>query len=297
MAQMLRPAEVAFLSSLADHRLLTSAQLSNLHALNQRTARRTLQTLCDAGLAEAVTQIGVGRGRPERVLAITRQGITHLRGAGILDPVSGTKAADSRRPGNVDHQLLINWFRIRLIQMERLAPQIKTRFLSSTAPPSNSNTIHAGSTATVELIPDGIIAISHYAQQKTLLFFLEADMGTEPIASDRAGATDIRRKVTAYQAWFIGGTYKQYEQAFCSPLKGFRVLLLAHGNARLDALCRSVCRWPDTDFIWLADQAQMHAHGLGAPIWLRGGNTTLGPHSILGNAMPKSMAIKPAKKS
>ena len=53
------------------------------------------------------------------------------------------------------------------------------------------------------MIPDGVFTISH--QEKTLLFFLEVDMGTETLASTKQGTGDVRQKIINYQSLFYNG--------------------------------------------------------------------------------------------
>jgi hypothetical protein len=134
-----------------------------------------------------------------------------------------------------------------------------------------------------QLIPDGVFSITHREiGGKTLLFFLEVDMGTETIASMDRVSKDIRRKVSNYQELFRSGTYKRYESVLKSKLNGFRLLFLANSEARLISLCRLAREMPPSDFIWLTDQGRMFSHGLAAKIWTRGGRNENPPQSILG---------------
>lgn len=61
-------------------------------------------------------------------------------------------------------------------------------------------------------VPDGVLWITHAGRQMTLLFFLEVDMGTEPIASGRSRSLDIRQKILNYQSCFRMRRYERYEQ-------------------------------------------------------------------------------------
>ncbi|MGA2497744.1 MAG: hypothetical protein ABSH20_08385, partial [Tepidisphaeraceae bacterium] len=126
--------------------------------------------------------------------------------------------------------------------------------------------------------------------QKTLLFFLEVDMGTESIQSERPDASNIRGKFDAYITCFASGAYKRFEHVFCSSLNGFRVLLVCNSLGRFRALCRHIAQWPDSGFVWVTHEQCLHEYGLGAPIWAPGGRLDVAPQSLLGSTMPPKLA-------
>ena len=137
----------------------------------------------------------------------------------------------------------------------------------------------------IGIIPDGVFSITDSEQKKTLLFFLEVDMGTESVAGASPTPNNVRQKILNYRGYFQCGRYKRYEKEWNCELNGFRLLILVNMRARLVALCRLVMEMPPSDFIWLTDQEQMFKHGLGAKIWLRGGKDEIPPQSILGAQM------------
>ena len=120
----------------------------------------------------------------------------------------------------------------------------------------------------------------------TLLFFLEVDMGTEPLARSASTGRDIRGKILNYQRCFRQSQYKRYEKVFGAALRGFRLLFLTHNESRLQSLCRQVQKMPPSDFVWLTDEARMTSQGVHATIWARGGQLDSPLQSILGNEMP-----------
>ena len=117
---------------------------------------------------------------------------------------------------------------------------------------------------------------------KTLLFFLEADMSTETLASADKDSKDVRQKIINYQTLFRSGHYKRYARVFDASINGFRLLFLANTSARLAALCRLIKEMPPSDFVWLTDQELMFSHSLSAEIWVRGGRDNESLQSILG---------------
>ena len=73
-----------------------------------------------------------------------------------------------------------------------------------------------------EFIPDGVFTITNAELKKSLLFFLEVDMGTETVASPKRDLKDIRQKIVNYQALFRTGQYKRYEKILKADVNGFR---------------------------------------------------------------------------
>ena len=198
----------------------------------------------------------------------------------------------------LDHQLLINWFRIHLLALEKYSPQLKTYYLSSVGPfsPTPTDGILSvydrvrdceNTDQWKEFIPDGVLAISHSQKDvtKSLLFFLEVDMSTEPLASPVERGCDLRQKVINYQTYFRTQRYKRYEEVWNCRFNGFRLLFMTNNANRATAVSRLVQEMPPSDFIWIADQEQMFVKGLGGSIWARGGKEQNPPQSILGSTL------------
>jgi hypothetical protein len=127
--------------------------------------------------------------------------------------------------------------------MERLIPQLSVNYLSpgfqSLAPIKGDRLPLLEQVRTknsqkefIEFIPDGVFSITNEEISKTLLFFLEVDMGTETIASMDRDPKDIRQKILNFQALFHSSNYKRYEHIFNSILNGFRLLFLTNTASR-----------------------------------------------------------------
>lgn len=300
MPSDLTSTDLELITLIAEHRVLATGQLARLCGKDAHRIRRAVVGLEKMGLV-AVSQGGVGlgrdRGRPEKVLSLAPIAVELLKAQGHLDTTTPVDQVTATGMPHTKHQLLLNWFRVILAEMERCRPQFNVRFLAGNSPltprrPDGRELIYeeASSTEpgkrTVAFIPDGVFWITHRDRQMTLLFFLEVDMGTEPIETGRSGGRDIRQKILNYQSYFHMHRYERYEQATGARLKGFRVLFLAHTAWRLAALCRLVRETPPSDFIWLTDQIRMFAQGLQAPIWARGGRIDSPLESILGREVP-----------
>jgi hypothetical protein len=276
------------LSSIADYKVLTVKQLSILSQRSGQVVRRRMRALVKEGLiATTMDGYGGGKGRPEDLLFLTEKGARILEGNGILDAVSAACKTGDRFP--IDHVLLSNWFRIHLIQIERSISGLSIQYRGDSI--SFAEQID-GQKRPTEFIPDGVFAITRVCENpKTLLCFLEVDMGTETVASTDRNDKGLRQKVLNYQMLFRTGQYKRYESVFNAKLNGFRLLFLTHSNSRLISLCKLVREMPPSDFIWLVDQERLFSHGLAAKIWARGGRNEQEPQSIVGAELACELPI------
>ena len=284
------------LSILAEYRCLSLVQLSLLSGRNLKALRRRVAQLRERDAVE-VCQRGYGRsrGRPEHVVMPTRQTVQHLlEKNGIA--AKGKREIFSKFPTTeLDHQLLVNWFRIHLQALEKSPHPLQTDFLAPTSPflaklPNGHLPVYdrieegEGDDRWEEFIPDGVFTISYGKEDagRSLLLFLEVDMGTEPLAAPDRGGRDLRQKILNYQSYFRSQRYKRYEEFWKCRFSGFRLLFIANTNARQSAISRLVQEIPPSNFIWVTDQQRMFRQGLGAPIWERGGKNQTAPQSILG---------------
>jgi hypothetical protein len=130
------------------------------------------------------------------------------------------------------------------------------------------------------VIPDGIFSITDAQQGKSLLFFVEIDMGTESLSGSSPGT--IRAKINNYEQILRAKSYKKFEQHLNGSFCGFRVLFVANTHNRLAQLSRLAKSVKSADLVWLTDQESLFKNGLSDRIWIRGGRTEEGLFSILG---------------
>ncbi|MFC1805869.1 replication-relaxation family protein [Planctomycetota bacterium] len=284
--------------SLAEHRVLTTSHLSALQQRNTPALRRRMRVLASADLVWS-SDAGLNErpGRPERIHSLTEKGAQLLQEKGVLSadvPPSQMTGRDIRCLG---HLLFLNDVRVHLAMLGRVVPDLAVQFLSpgslqpgagSEAVPIIHERFHTqdGPDGLIEFTPDGVFTVSHAATGRALLFFLEADMGTEALVSVRHRRRDVRQKITNYQACFSLKRYKRYEGIFGGSFRGFRLLLAASSSERHGALCELVRRMPPCDFIWLTDRDSMQSEGIWSAIWVRGGCPDRQLESILGSQMP-----------
>ena len=295
----------SLLATIAEYRVLTTSQVTAIQHKSRQVVRRRLRQLEEAGVILSTPRgLGHSRGRPEKMVSLTQQGLDRisddhpvLRGMPIHQ-INGDKIRC------MEHQLLTNWFQIHLAQVKHVIPALSIRFLSPDSPFLKRDNhdmpyIYEQSSGKGKsrkaggFTPDGVFSITHGESQKTLLFFLEVDMGTESMATLKREARDIRQKIINYQEYFRSNRYKRYEDHWHCKFKGFRLLFLAHTNSRLSVLSRLTREMPPSDFIWLTGLDQMFKQGLSAEIWIRGGKQEAAPGSILTSQLACQAPILP----
>lgn len=288
------------LVSLAEYRILGVGQLARLCDRNVRALRRRLRCLEQQGMVQIDGQpLGRGRGRPEGLVSLRNQAVGWLQAKGLL---SLSVPADGVTAGGInarDHQLLVNEVRLQLTQIPRIVPSMSLQFLSPMSPwamdpedgyPLVHERFQPGGDEAeqIDFVPDGVFTITDDQLGKTLLFFLEVDMGTETLADPRRGKRDVRQKIVNYKAALRAHRYKRYQQLWGREVRGFRLLFVAHSWKRMAALCHLVRDMPPSAFTWLTDRAALLSKGVWAAIWAQGGQSDHPRESILDARMPGS---------
>jgi len=292
MTSKITKGDIKILSLIAEYKLLTVKQLSAITQRTLQVVRRRLRHLEHEHIIIWKERgFGSGRGRRENIIIMTQKGLELLHHNEILS--AHAKYITDTTPESIfiDHDILVNWILIYLLQIERDNPQFAVRHFTT-----SSHNLKMGnadnpflqerftndetSEDTLTMIPDGVFTISH--KEKTILFFLEVDMGTETLASTKHEPRDVRQKIINYQSLFRSNHYKRYEKIFNATINGFRLLFLSNTFSRMKKICDLVQEMPPSDFIWITDQNHVFSQGISAEIWARGGRYHKPPESILG---------------
>jgi predicted transcriptional regulator len=294
MTFRLRESDCKTLEHLAEYRILTMSQLAATCHKNKPAVRKRIRDLRKEGFVKvAGNEYGQNSGRPETLLGLTEQGVDTLKQKKLIANDVPYENVGSVTARLIDHQLLLNWFRIHLGQIERVLPRLSVRFLAHNSPlvpqgpdgrviTTDSSPIGRRAIREVKFTPDAVFVTTDAAEGKTLLFFLEVDCGTETLSSPQRDMTDIRQKILNYQWYFQSLKYKRYEEIFeTSYLPGFRLLFLTKTAGRLAALCRLTQEMQPSSFIWLTEQERMLDDGVSWNIWARGGNLQVTVHGYL----------------
>jgi hypothetical protein len=114
------------------------------------------------------------------------------------------------------------------------------------------------------LIPDGVFEVRK--NNKTALFCLENDCGTEVVRSPTYSSDDIENKCLRYLEQFETNSIKLYERYFAETFNRFRVLFICNDVRRLDAISNLL-----TDekfhFIWLTTISEFSKKTICGNIW------------------------------
>jgi hypothetical protein len=288
------------LECIAEYRILTVTQIAALFYKSRQVVRRRLNDLKKTGLIEVTgREFGRGRGRPENSLGLTMQGVNVLKDKGLLSQnVSHEKVCDDCL-FCADHQLLLNWFRIHLNHVKKVLPRVSVKFFAHNSlflPKGQGGHISIADYSPVpgasiqgtKFTPDAVFSISNSAKNKTCLFFLEVDRGTETMASPKRNLTDIREKIVKYQWYFQSMAYKRYEQVFECQLHGFRLLFLTSTFGRLRALCELTQQLRPSNFVWLTEIGSIFPEGVSVKIWTKGDDIHGPRRSIFGSLSCKA---------
>ena len=176
-------------------RIVTTPQLAALLSGNGKSLNRRISQLVAQGLlAYAARGPGQHRGRPERVVSPTACGVQVLQERKLIDPQMSCETILGEPIPSRAHQFLLNWVRAHLHHVETVVPKLRIRFLAHNSPflppgfsdvsiLADSTPGEGGPQRSISLKPDAAFSICDTTQDKTVLFFLEVDRGTEILAS------------------------------------------------------------------------------------------------------------------
>ena len=201
------------LECIAEYRVLIVSQIAAMFHKKRQVARRRLRDIEEKGLVKvAGYEFGRGRGRPEKSMGLTKHGVDLLKAKGLLKQNIPYEKILANGLFCADHQLLLNWFRIHLNQVEKVVPRVNVKFLAHNSPflPQGPNgrifitdysPVPDSGKQGIKFPPDAVFGISDSIADKTCLYFLEVDRGTETMAGPRRDMSDIRQKNINYQ-WY-----------------------------------------------------------------------------------------------
>ena len=276
---------------ISEYGILLNEQIALLNNSGKRIIQRKISRLYKNGLLNlSPRNNSSNHGRPENIISIHEKGVKLLQNENLIDSKIPVKRFTADKIYNIEHELLINWFRIHLQNIQVKISNLKTEFISSTTPfiPLNKNGQPLITenllieNSTVTLIPDGVFHIKSENQNKSLLFFLEVDMGTESLQNKGFKSNSIATKIQNYQAHFQSKKYLRYQKKWNTIFNGFRLLILTNTAKRKVSIMNFINSDSSNDFVWVADQSEMFEKGLGGKIWSKGGKLSIPQESILG---------------
>ena len=118
------------LNFIAAYKFLTISQLSALSQRSHQVIRRRLRFLVNDGLVTRMRVYGRGLGRPEELNVLTEKGRKLLQDEGILSVDIADITDKTTDSIFIEHDFLANWFRIHLLQIERVIPNLSVHYLT-----------------------------------------------------------------------------------------------------------------------------------------------------------------------
>lgn len=273
------------LKTLANYRLLSLDQLSEVSGASIQSVRRHTARWEKLGLVRRwASRIENLSGRPKLFVALTEKGLREIPKA--------KQFSKTRAPLETHHQL-INQVRIAfhsLASQELSVSSIASNSMITTdhAPRFHSIPNEPDSAFKNKFVPDAVFSLQSLSSQKRLLFFLEADCGTEPLRSSKPNGSDLLGKIQNYRTYFGLGLYSEYSQWMGINPKGFRLLFVCQTSTRRRQISSLVVSSPPSDFVWITDSERISDSGIRGKIWARGGNEEIAPDSILGRLATKN---------
>ncbi|MEM1355010.1 MAG: replication-relaxation family protein [Planctomycetota bacterium] len=286
------------LDLLITHRALTSRQIAVITDGNLASRKRALGQLETQGyVASEPIRLRARPGRPETGWRTTPagHGVTkRRRGRGAaLATVGG-------RDESMAHRVMLNWVPVQLPSLEAMVPGLTASWRDDATGTIAEQTVELDSGENTSFIPDGVLLLTHAPSGQSLLYFVEADTGTEPLRSNVNPARSLKHKLRVYQAYFRDGGYQKIATRLAQQPRnnrrgnrssglhvcGFRLLLVTSNASRFDAVCDLVRATPPAGFIWVTQEDDLVEHGLWASVWAPGGQVGEPAESIVDALCP-----------
>jgi len=297
-ALALTPPKLRLLGYLAQCRLLSLPQLARLACPSQKSARRHLRALFDAGLVDVIATSRVALaalaepdapndetllyGSAPNLYVPTRAGLNLLFAAGLIDKAVRDRPLPSYGPRNslfLGHELAIRDVRVWLEQCTAVhgGEHRVERWEDGAEAVMDVSGEQSAKRYKQVVRPDAwfVYRLRPVPKPLVLVGLVEADQGTE------RGLTRWSEKLVAYAALFSSGRLSQitgYNQA--------RVLVLAPNARRRDALAALIGAQTQEQHLdlslpgrfFVAERGPLMAQpDLCAPVWRRPGNVSLVP--------------------
>lgn len=279
------------LLKISEYGVLLIDQIALLNNSGKRIVQRKISRLYKNELLNLSPRNNSSNyGRPENIISISEKGVKFLQYEKLIDNKIPVERFLTNKIYKIEHELLLNWFRIHLNHIQIKIPDLTLDFISSTTPflPLKKNGLSIISESfnqenrEIDFVPDGVFYTKSEIQNKSLLYFLEVDMGTESLQTSNLSSNNIITKIKNYRSYYQSQKFKRYETKWNTKFNGFRLLFLTNSTRRKNSICDLVSSDKSNGFIWLTHQYEMFEKGLGGKIWSRGGNLFTSQESILG---------------
>jgi len=288
------PKEKELLLQILEYGILSTNQIMLINGVGKREVQRKLENLRKKDLITFHNIKKEGRkGRTEYVSSISEIGATIIRNEFDGQFYFSSDKIIFKNIYTAKHQLLLNWFRIHLNFLHIKLPDLTVDFISATTPflPLKKNGLPLISEQfetkllKINFTPDGVFCIKNKTQNKSLLFMLEVDMGTESLTTRSSKTNNIATKIKNYSVYFQTEKYKRYQKKWNTFFNGFRLLFLTNSLEREEMICKQVGSDRSNNFVWISTKLELFEKSLGGKIWVSGGNLHTPKESIIGPSL------------
>jgi hypothetical protein len=274
----LTPARLQLLRYIAEYKILSLPQLARLACPSQKSARRHMRRLFDAGLVEIIPVPRAALAGPEvpnnadllfgsapNIYTVSRPGAKLLQDSGLTESLATAAEYGPRNSVFLSHELALRdvrvWFELTARQaldheIVRWCDGKEAEMdLKRTRPPKSVR-------------PDAWFVYG--LCRKALVCCIEVDQGTERGTSGR-----WKEKLSAYQELLASGKLQEV-----TGFRNARILVVTVTPRRRDALAETICHGTDraaAEQYWVACGADMLRPGLTEAIWRRPGSQGLHP--------------------
>jgi hypothetical protein len=232
------------------YRYLTSRQVTRLHFTHHKVAQRRLRQLTTAGFLHRFSPTDANRaGFRTWWYCLARAG-AHIasRDSGVS---LGVALPPTRRPRTLwflAHHSQTTDFRLWLHEACQAPSGFSYDYLPSYGDTNGRPALPLGGTSGA-LFPDGAFTLTR--GDRSALFFLEVDRGTEPLTGKHPNA--IARKLTAYRTAYDSGAEAHLAGLFPGAVvSGFRILWVVPDAARQARLVELAGRLDLAPLVWVA---------------------------------------------
>jgi len=222
---------------------MTVKKIARLYGLEEKNCQRLLRKLCKADYLRKMVIPSTSNGRSPNLYYLGNKG-AELLGVKPSKPKLNYEHTHMQR--NIDVMIdIILGFK---------ETDIECTVLSE----------HMIRTQEHEIIPDGAIRLKR--ADKSALFMVECDYGTEILRSKSCNHSDLDNKFCKYLNLFEKDELGYYENQFSQKFKRFRVLLICNDWNRLSAISHLI-----TDkryhFVWLTTLSALSKKSITGNIW------------------------------
>ncbi|NQV16327.1 replication-relaxation family protein [bacterium] len=152
------------------------------------------------------------------------------------------------------------------------------RVVEDVAMATNQN----GSGQEKRFIPDAVTCLENPTNKKKILLFIELDLATEKLVSERTEKYSVMKKMMLYRDYQRQKGFERYNRTFDYSFKGFRVMIVMNNKRRIQILRKELTLRGIEKFVWFGEREAINQNTVFDEIWNIADIKEEKKHSILG---------------